>query len=141
QSIANEKVSLDLTGGIDSRLLAAAFSYFGMPFELAASGVEGTPDIEIAAEVAKALGKEFFVTSHDPHRTDWNELFALSDGLFDLGKSDRPLQLQQDRAARGITLAISGAGGELFKDFWWLQDFPFYARKKPNLERLYAMRF
>lgn len=141
QSIANEKVSLDLTGGIDSRLLATAFSYFGMPFELAASGVEATEDVEIARKVAYTLQRDFFLTRHAPRHTNWNDVFALSDGLFDLGKSDRPLQLQQDRAARGVTLAVSGAGGELFKDFWWLQDFPFYARKKPNLERLYAMRF
>lgn len=141
QSIANERVSLDLTGGIDSRLLATAVSYFGIPFELAASGVEGTEDLEIAEQVAGVLGRDFFVTRHEPGRTNWNDLFAVSDGLFDLSKSDRSLQLQQDRVARGVTLAMSGAGGELFKDFWWLQDFPFYARKRPNLERLYAMRF
>jgi hypothetical protein len=50
------------------------------------------------------------------------------------------MQLHRARAARGITLALSGAGGELFKDFWWLQDFPLYSRHRPNLDRLYAFR-
>ena len=35
---------------------------------------------------------------------------------------------------------VTGIGGELYKDFWWLQDFPFYSRKTPNLERLYSVR-
>jgi hypothetical protein len=141
QSITNQKVSLDLTGGIDSRLLAVMLSYFGLPFELALSGNAEHEDVEIARNVAKGLDRDFFLTPHDPHKTDWTELFSISDGLFDLGRSDRSAQLQRDRAARGVTLAVSGAGGELFKDFWWLQDFPFYTRKASNLERLYSMRF
>jgi len=48
--------------------------------------------------------------------------------------------MQNERVHRGITLMLTGVGGELFKDFWWLQDFPFYSRKRPNLERLYAVR-
>ncbi len=141
ESIRNENVSLDLTGGIDSRLLAVSLAYFGLPFELAASGTPGIEDLQIAQEVAGVLDRNFFTTRHAPASTDWKDLFSLSDGLFDLGKSDRPIQLQRDRAARGVTLAVSGAGGELFKDFWWLQDFPFYKRREANLERLYAMRF
>jgi asparagine synthetase B (glutamine-hydrolysing) len=139
-SVAFERVSLDLTGGVDSRLLAVVLSYFGMPFELAGSGMAGNQDLQIAETVAHILGREFYPTYHNAKGTDWTALFEICDGLFDLAKADRPLQLQRDRVARGVTLAISGAGGELFKDFWWLQDFPFYTRCKPNLERLYATR-
>jgi hypothetical protein len=139
-SVATEKVSLDLTGGIDSRLLAVILSYFGMPFELAASGINGNCDLVIAEQVASVLGREFHVTQHNPESTDWEQRFHICDGLFDLAKSDRPLQLQEERAARGVTLAMSGAGGEMFKDFWWLQDFPFYASSKPRLKRLYELR-
>jgi asparagine synthetase B (glutamine-hydrolysing) len=140
KSAGDETISLDLTGGVDSRLLAVVLSYFGMPFELAGSGVAGNRDLRIAENVAEILGREFHPTYHDPEKTSWGEVFHLCDGLFDLAKADRPLQLQRDRVSRGVTLAVSGAGGELFKDFWWLQDFPLYSRPKPNLERLYAMR-
>jgi hypothetical protein len=140
ESVSGEAIGLDLTGGVDSRLLAVVLSYFGTPFELAGSGVAGNRDLLIAENVAQILGREFHPTYHDPEKTGWGEVFDLCDGLFDLAKADRPLQLQRDRVSRGVTLAVSGAGGELFKDFWWLQDFPLYSRPKPNLERLYAMR-
>jgi hypothetical protein len=121
-------------------LLAVALDHFGSRFELAASGVRGNGDLQIAEQVAAALGRELHITYHDPQRSDWQELFNICDGCFDLVKADRPLQLQRDRVRRGITLAISGAGGELFKDFWWLQDFPLYARREARLDRLYSMR-
>jgi asparagine synthetase B (glutamine-hydrolysing) len=139
-SIAGERVSVDLTGGIDSRLLAVALDHFGLRFELAASGVRGNTDLDVAEQVAAVLGRELHITYHDPQQSDWQELFDICDGSFDLAKADRPLQLQRDRVRRGVTLAISGAGGELFKDFWWLQDFPLYARREARLERLYSMR-
>src|SRR5207245_6966712 len=117
ESACAERVSVDLTGGIDSRLLAVVLNYFGLRFEVAASGVPGNSDVQIARAVAEALGKDFHLTTHDAAGSDWNELFVISDGLFDLGKTGRPIQLQKDRVKRGITLALSGAGGELYKDF------------------------
>src|SRR5262249_20620921 len=51
-----------------------------------------------------------------------------------------PMQMQQERRQRGITLVITGVGGELFKDFWWLQDFPFYSKSRSNLDKLYRLR-
>ena len=141
QSISGERVSVDLTGGIDSRLIAAVLSYFGLPFDFGLSASAEIEDVRIAREVAGVLNREFFLTPHDPQRTSWDDLFSITDGLFDLAKSDRPIQMQRQRVARGVSLAVSGTGGELFKDFWWLQDFPFYARKNPKLERLYDVRF
>ena len=50
------------------------------------------------------------------------------------------LQLQYERAKRGITLAVSAGGGELYRDHFWLQDLPFYSRKKANLQRFCSLR-
>jgi len=139
-SVAGRKISLDLTGGIDSRLLAVLLSYYGLPLELAASGVPGNSDLRIAEQVARTLRRDFVPTYHDPAIADWEQILEICDGLFDPGKAHRPFQLQQDRQRRGVELALSGAGGELFKDFWWLQDFPLYRRHSPSLDRLYALR-
>jgi asparagine synthetase B (glutamine-hydrolysing) len=141
RSIAHERVSVDLTGGIDSRLIAVLLSYFGLQFDFGLSASAEIEDVCIAREVASVLNRDLFLTPHAPQQTRWDDLFSITDGLFDLAKSDRPIQMQRQRAARGVTLAVSGTGGELFKDFWWLQDFPFYKLKNPNLERLYDVRF
>jgi hypothetical protein len=140
RAIVTEEISLDLTGGIDSRLLAVVLDYFGLTFEVAASGVPGNEDLALAGAVASVLRRKLQVTYHDSGKEDWDRLLEICDGLFDPAKASRPMQLHHDRARRGITLALSGAGGELFKDFWWLQDFPFYAKRSPNLERLYSFR-
>jgi Asparagine synthase len=139
-SVAGKSISLDLTGGIDSRLLAAALSYYGLPFELAASGVPRSRDLQIAEHVATVLGRNFVPTYHNPDGADWEEILAVCEGMCDPAKAHRPIQLQQDRQRRGIEVALSGAGGELFKDFWWLQDFPLYRRRRSSLQRLYAFR-
>jgi asparagine synthetase B (glutamine-hydrolysing) len=135
-----ERVSMDITGGADSRLLACALAYFGLPFETATSGRPGIPDVEIGAQVANELNRPFFPTYHSGARADWDELFVLSDAMFDGTKNSRQLQLQHDRRKRGITLSVSGAAGELFRETWWMHDFPFYRRREAKLARLYALR-
>jgi asparagine synthetase B (glutamine-hydrolysing) len=135
-----ERVSMDITGGADSRLLACALAYFGLPFETATSGRPGIPDLEIGAQVAKALGRAFYPTYHSAARADWDELFTLSDAMFDVTKNCRQLQLQHERKKRGITLSVSGAAGEAFRETWWMHDFPFYTRREAKLARLYALR-
>jgi hypothetical protein len=136
----DECVSVDLTGGADTRLLAAALSYFGLPFELATSGRQGYEDVEIGATVAEVLRRPHFPTYHSAEGTDWDELFFRSNAMFDVTKNSRLIQMQHDRKARGVTLAVSGAAGEFFRETWWLHDFPFYGRKKARLGRVYSMR-
>jgi hypothetical protein len=141
-SVAGEKVSIDLTGGIDSRLLAVILDYFGLPFELAVSGSDDHEDVAIAREVAMVLNRQLYVTHHEvaDFESSLPTLFEVCDGLFNVANGHGPLQNQHKRRARGATLMITGAGGELFKDFWWLQDFPFYRQRTSHLKRLYSTR-
>ncbi len=141
-SVSSEQISLDLTGGIDSRLLAVALQYLGLRFEVAVSGMEDSTDVAIATQVADRLGLELRITRHnaDDFASSLPHMFRFCDGLFDIFQSHPSHQMQSERVRRGITLMLTGVGGELFKDFWWLQDFPLYSRPRPNLERLYNMR-
>ena len=141
-SVSSERISLDLTGGIDSRLLAVCLQYFGLPFELAVSGLENSRDVAIATDVAETLGIELRVTRHDADDfvASLPAMFHFCDGLFDVAQAHNSHQMQSERVRRGITLMLTGVGGELFKDFWWLQDFPLYRCQNPNLKKLYTMR-
>lgn len=143
-SLRGVRVSVDLTGGIDSRLVATLLDYFGVAFETAISGWNADlPDIVIGREIARVLGREIFVTLHtlDDVERVGDTLFVLSDGLCDAFDLHRLFHLSRERSARGIGLTISGLGGELYKEFYWLQDFPFYSRKRANLGRLFDLRF
>ena len=63
-SLAGLNVSVDLTGGSDTRLVAALLAR-SLPFECAVSGTADSSDVEIAGEVARALGRPLHVTIHD----------------------------------------------------------------------------
>lgn len=141
-SVSTEQVSVDLTGGMDTRIIAILLQYFGLPFEVAIRGNEENLDVLIAREVASALGKELQVCRPriENMEDDLDDVLSVCDGLMDVVTSYGSLQLQYERVQRGVTLMVSGAGGELFRDHLWLQDFPFYARSKPNLRRFCDLR-
>jgi len=142
KSLAHEQVCVDLTGGFDSRLVACLLAQAGLDFTVALSGREGYGDFAIARQVAQALDLDFHHVTHDVQSLveDIPALFRYNDGLGDVLAYHRVARFQSARAARDITLTLSGAGGELYKDFWWLQDFPRYNAPKANLPRLYDLR-
>lgn len=142
ESAAEERASVDLTGGMDTRFLSIVLQYFGLDFEVAIRGNEDDVDVNIAREVATGLGKELNVCHPqiDGVENQLTNVLEICDGLFDVVQSYGSLQLQYERAKRGITLAVSAGGGELYRDHFWLQDLPFYSRKKANLQRFCSLR-
>ena len=143
RSLSGTEVSLDLTGGIDSRLLAALLHDGQVEFEVAISGIEGNTDIEIAREAAAILGKDLRILWHRGSELGGDDLVGLfreTDGQIDMLEYHRSSKLSHARRDRGATLYLTGAGGELYKDFWWLQDFPRYRITSTRLDRLWDFR-
>jgi hypothetical protein len=142
-ALKGQRISLDLTGGFDSRLVAACLAHTGATIaEAVTSGQDGNRDVRIAAEIAAKLRLPHV---WDRHRIAGFEdralnLLHLTHGQMGLLTYDHMFQIQQGRLARGMTLGVGGAGGELWKDFLWLQDFPRLGGA-PNFERLYRRRF
>ena len=123
-SLKNKKISIDLTGGIDSRLLTLILQNNGLQFETAISGCHGHPDIEISKEVSKVLGLQHYITYHQVNSEtifkELKEVFIYYDGLTDIIEKHILYQFFKDRKSRGIEVSISGGGGELYKDAgWW----------------------
>lgn len=143
KSLRNCSLSIDLTGGNDSRLLAVLLDLYGLKYETAISGGNADyKDVSISKKIAHSLGRPWFATIHSVSslEADMPKLFTITEGMYDILYYHRLYQLQKERKARGVDTIISGMGGELFKDYWWLQDFPFYSRKHSNIERLVDMR-
>jgi asparagine synthetase B (glutamine-hydrolysing) len=141
-SLSNNNVSVDLTGGIDSRIITTLFSDSKLKFETSVAGSKDDTDIKIAKKVAKKINRTLNITSREImlDEASIQELFLFCDGLYDILNTYSAFNNHQDRMKRGVDLIISGVGGELFKDFWWLQDFPNYKNKKSNIERLFRTR-
>ena len=125
-AIYNEVVSVDLTGGTDSRVIVGILDWLGVRFETAVSGTALHSDIVISQQVAAILGNSHphYPSIHhvDPERL-WQELYKVVqavDGVADGVSAHRLYQLYKDRASRGVSLVIGGSGGELYKDGgWW----------------------
>ncbi|MFL6353619.1 MAG: asparagine synthase-related protein [Bryobacteraceae bacterium] len=140
-SAVNERVSVDLTGGKDSRMIAVILDFLGADFEVAMSGNPTDRDVIVAERVAKVLGRDLYVYNHDvsDFAASLTDVFYACDGLFDPVKAHRMIAMQKAKAKRGVTVAISGVAGELLSDTWWAHDFPFYCRSTANLSRLFAL--
>jgi hypothetical protein len=136
------RISADLTGGLDSRLLAVALARLGVPFETATAGRPDGDEVRLARRVAAALGREHHVLVHRPEDlpADLGRLLGDAGCLADPLVYHRDLQLQRARAERGVDLVLNAQGGEGFKDFFWQQDFPRYAGGQADLERLWRIR-
>ena len=143
-AIRNETVSMDLTGGFDSRLVISYFEKLKLDYnDLSVSGQAENKDITIAQKIADTIHKKLYVDLHKPENVTlktFQNIFKLSDAQIDVVNYHRNHNMNVNRKERGVTLQMGGAGGELYKDYWWLQDFPFYKKKKTNLHRLYDYR-
>ncbi len=142
-AVQDKMMSLDLTGGFDSRLILSFFVKERASFEIAISGKANHTDVLIPRIIAKKINRNFFPAYHETNKlsaAELKDIFNSTDSQIDIIEYHRNHQLNYNRLSRNIDLQISGVGGELYKDFWWLQDFPFYKRKKTNLEKLYKYR-
>src|SRR6266487_4612395 len=112
-------VELSLTGGKDSRLIAAALTAARVPFLARTHGFAGHPDVVVAGLIAGRLGVEHTVTQpRPPGVPDEAEVLGrlraavlVSDGMLsafeNLGRPD-------PQAAQGPAQA-GGHGGELLR--------------------------
>lgn len=141
-AIGDVPVEIDLTGGMDSRMLLGVALSKNMPLRTYVSGE--LTDGKISGQVAKTLG-----CPHDVSRTDgkiaftdewiWRQLrnTDAQSGLYLRVNRENKNEIMRQN---GIDVNLSGAAGELHKDTFWHFDAPFYRKKQADFDRLYAMK-
>ena len=142
-SLRDRRVSADLSGGFDSRLIVGMLVHHGIDFEIAITGEPGSADVVLSARLAQRLGKPFFYHRQEMSRFE-EELplvFLASDGQHEIRGFPRDRQNALARLARGVEVFTHGGGGDQFKDVHASQDFPFYGRAAVNYERYYDLRW
>ncbi len=141
-ALAGQRVSVDVTGGFDSRLIACLLVRRELPFDCGLAGILGSSEETAANRVAAALGREMVYHVHDISalETDLPRLFFDGDGLTEIPRLHRDRQLCLVRLARGTEVMVHGGGGEFFRDNFFIQDFPFYDVPSSNIERFYGLR-
>ena len=132
-------VQCPLSGGLDSRLVLAALRAHGVRPHVYVYGPAGGQDVAIAQAIGAAEGMPVAWIDKSRFRADADDDDALaemtarcfheSDGLPNFGNifdSGGNAMARDLRHADGA-LAVSGGGGEVYRDFFFLVDRPMRA--------------
>jgi len=120
----NGKIILDLTGGLDSRMISVIFQNFGLDFETAISGMPGYPDCELSSQIAEIEGISHNVFYQNLNESsiqkELDEEFREFDGVLDIFAQHRAFQFQRYKKDLNCVLNITGHSGEFYKPmFLW----------------------
>lgn len=144
--LEREKKSwLSLTGGFDSRALAAMANHSGLLFKSYCHGQPDARDVHIASTISKKMGWDY---EYIPLPKDWgrqrsqwlSETLGRSDAHLDVLKTSRIVR-EQAQKAKQFSVSLWGFGGETYRGYQWKQEF-FNVGKttKVNYDRLLDYR-
>lgn len=133
-----DNIQCPLSGGFDSRLVLALLLEAGVKPHVYVYGTPGDEDVSVATAIGKAEGFEVEVFNKAAYATVSPDQFAevvehnfhemdgvpIDGGLFDNGGNSAA----RHNRARGGALAVSGAAGEIFRNYFYLRDRPFLSR-------------
>jgi hypothetical protein len=140
-------VVCDLTGGLDSRLIASAADAAGLKPAVTVNGPPDHKDVRIAHQLASAMGwdMKYFNTpllwtaeiTPDMRR----ELLYRTNGELPFTEVYHHL-LTRPQMAQAFDLHLMGGGGELLRYFPWSQEFFGIGRRRlASVNRLLDYRF
>jgi hypothetical protein len=114
---------VDLTGGFDSRGIAAAALASGRPFHCVVNGGDEEPDVRSAQTIAKTFGWHLLRLRPGLDfgmRTlpAVERALTLTDGEFDAAEYSDILEIHE-RLARHGDATVNGSAGELCRGYWW----------------------
>ena len=144
---ANQNIISDFTGGFDSRIIASALMRVrNYPQENLFTFVFGPPgsrEVQLVEEISNKLNLR---NIHAALPETWQDIFTdyvrrsfyTSDGEEN-ACNYAPILYANELKSENHTLTLNGLGGELYRDFWWVQEIS--ASKRPaNYHRLVETR-
>lgn len=146
-SLKDKKKVQALTGGYDSRMVYVCMKKDKQVQLFISGDNDANEDIVISQKIASITGDPIYV--HRTPKPDFfnlpdiiEKMFQYVDGMFpflDAG-TYRLFDFVSYFSNQGYEMIITGDGGVLHKDWEWMQDLPFYNKKKTNLERFFRQR-
>ena len=142
-ALSNKKITLDLTGGYDSRMIFCALKNRFKDMHIFISGPDSAKDVIVAKKVAEKNDIKIDCLNNNYKEISEKDLlnaFEFSYGQLVFDFCFRLIDFSFYRKNKGYDLRITGDGGVLHKDWWWLQDFPLYKKSGTNLKKFYYQR-
>jgi asparagine synthase (glutamine-hydrolysing) len=142
-----DDIHCPLSGGFDSRLILAALRAAGCTPKVYVYGPAGGTDVRLAQAMGAAEGfpvewvdKQAAAIAPDAFAAQVERNFHELDGLPNFGNLfDNGMNAAaRDRRHAGGSLAVSGGGGEIYRDYYMLPDRPASAM---TMARCFNRRF
>lgn len=132
-----------ITGGADSRTVLSHLYSLNVDVDLVISGSEQMVDVQIAREIADRMNKKLYISNEevDEDNKDWiRELFIGTDGVTGTFSKHRLHKKNKALESLGYNLEYGGVSGELYKNSFLNQDFPFYYTGEVNKSKFYKIK-
>ena len=133
----------DLTGGYDSRAVAAAFLSAGVPFATTVSGTPESDDVRVSGDIARAFGLDHrFTEARTPSTLgEMTAILPFTDGEYDGVDYARIFSVQRASAGQ-YALSVQGSGGEVARGRMFPHLLPHLGRRGPiDARPVVATRF
>lgn len=130
EAIGEEKVSIELTAGLDSRLIASNIKTAGLNYDFLNYPLYG-PDKEVSAQIAQGLGKRMLVQTNEPCTKDFEQHLGEFDYGFNFFR-----QYANPRWKIENKIQFSGARGECLDTPDIYSDEDISMMKDPRIEIL-----
>jgi len=140
-TIDKKKISV-ITGGYDSRTVLAHLLNKNTELELCITGEPDHIDVKIAKQISETTRIPLYSFGEPADTKDTNFIhnaFLASDGMYGVFSRYRLYNKSYNLKSMGYEAEFGGAAGELYKNSFINQDFPFY-RGKPDLNKFRKLK-
>jgi asparagine synthase (glutamine-hydrolysing) len=138
-----EAIACDLTGGYDSRAMAAAFLGAQRPFTAVVSGPAESPDVVISGGLAAKVGLRHlhFPLGGLPSLDNLRTATRLTDGEYDIVEYATIARIHHQLSQK-FQISINGSFGEVARGYWWELLFPNVGARQPlDSQKISARRY
>ena len=140
---AFEHVVCDLTGGYDSRAIAAAFLGAAASITTTVSGPAGSADVRVSTALAQRIGTRHlhFPPQGEPSFPEMQTAVRMTDGEYDVAEYSSIARIHR-QLAQQFQISINGSFGEVARGYWWELLFPRIGARTPlDRHKLSARRY
>lgn len=126
------RIACDLTGGYDSRVLAAALAGAGVSFTAVVSGPSDSPDVVVSRGLAARAVLPHRHLEPQPSQIldQFDRALWLTDGEYDLVEYARIATIHET-LRRDFDISLNGSFGEVARGYWWELLFPRAGARAP----------
>lgn len=122
-----EDIACTVTGGTDSRAILAHMIHCGLRPLLDITGKPTDADVVIAQKIAARLDAKLLFIQDSPEEENWLEkAIQEADGMTGVCGLYRLYKKARLLSEKGILLECGGLNGEMYKNSFINQDYPFY---------------